>query len=1274
MARETEYDIYTEWLSQLQPVGLVLAPKTLRDNQLIPPQPTQDDNDAVAAAWAAVEGETAAARAWRFAAEILGWPADRFAGAPGGLDAGALPRVVLSELDTTLAPDFGLREPDGEGWRLLIQATEAPADKRGALEGWEATPRQRFERLLRESGVATGVLFAGDELLLVHAPKGESSGWMSWPLSALGAVAGRPLLGGLKLTLSFSRLWTVAPEQQLNALLRASREAQAEVSGKLSGQILKALHELLRGLDVSAPDLTRQLARQRPGDLYEGILTTLMRLVFVLYAEDRGLLPSATDEASQRLYVQGYGLRGLHERLSNDAALFPDTMEERHGGWGQLLALFRLIHGGHADWITGRGGKLFDPDIFPFLEGRATREEAPRVLGLSDACVLGVLDALMMLDGERLSYRTLDVEQIGSVYETVMGFVADVARTPMVAIRGGKGNKVPVFVSLTDLLAAKDRVKDLEALRDGKIGKAAEAAIKAAKDQPALLAALGKLIDERGSPRGEHTKPGEPILQPTDERRRSGSHYTPRGLTGPIVEKALEPILRRMGEAPRPDQILDLKLCDPAMGSGAFLVEACRVLAGHLVRAWEAHPGTRPTLPPDEDELLHAKRLVAQRCLYGVDRNPMAVDLGRLSVWLETLARDHEFTFLDHALKCGDSLVGLSRDQIASATWGDPSDGVPLIRQIVRGKFDKAAAARQEIRNAPDDERRVVLEQKHRAIEEEIDVVRLVGDAVIACWFAADKDKARKARLHELESWLARRWDEDWAKVRELRATLRGGEHPVRPFHWEIEFPEVFARDNPGFDAFVGNPPFAGKNTVAAGNRAGYGAWLQTLHEGSHGNADLVAHFFRRAFSLLREDGVFGLIATNTIAQGDTRESGLRAILQGGGAVIAAKRRLRWPGEAAVVVSVVHVLKGAPVQGQRPMLDGESVERISAYLVQGHYDRSPAALAENEKKSFVGSYILGMGFTFDDTDKKGVASPLSAVVELKKLDPRNGELIRPYLGGEELNNHPRHEHHRLVIDFGQRTEAEAGEWPDLLSIVRTKVKPERDRSADEIARTLWWQFFRGRPELHEATRDLEQVLCLARVSPHLAIARASSQAVYSDQVIVFAFDGNAPLAILQSRVHEIWARTFTSTLEDRLRYGPSDCVDTFPFPKNSETSNTLELAGQAYHEHRAALMVEANEGMTKTYNRFHDPAERSPAIVRLRELHAEMDAAVLRAYGWDDLAEIAEARFLTEADEPEYAYQGRLFWPAPFRDQVLARLLDLNRERAAQEALARPAK
>src|SRR5262249_30088451 len=150
------------------------------------------------------------------------------------------------------------------------------------------------------------------------------------------------------------------------------------------------------------------------------------------------------------------------------------------------------------------------------------------------------------------------------------------------------------------------------------------------------------------------------ILQPSDERRRSGSHYTPRLLTEPIVRTTLRPIFERLGPNPRPQQILDLKVCDPAMGSGAFLVEACRQSAEALVRAWHAHDVV-PVIPPDEDEILHARRIVAQRCLYGVDKNAMAVDLAKLSLWLATLAKDHPFRFLDHALRCGDSLVGLSR-------------------------------------------------------------------------------------------------------------------------------------------------------------------------------------------------------------------------------------------------------------------------------------------------------------------------------------------------------------------------------------------------------------------------------------------------------------------------------------------------------------------------------------------------------------------------------------------------------------------------------------
>ena len=162
------------------------------------------------------------------------------------------------------------------------------------------------------------------------------------------------------------------------------------------------------------------------------------------------------------------------------------------------------------------------------------------------------------------------------------------------------------------------------------------------------------------------------VLQPSEERRRSGSHYTPRELTEPIVRIALEPILDRLrSEAagpPRPDQILDLKVCDPAMGSGAFLVEACRQLADALIEAWRAHELV-PDIPSDEDETIFARRLVAQRCLYGIDRNPKAVDLAKLSLWLTTLAKEHPLTFLDHALRHGDSLVGLSIPQLQAFHW-----------------------------------------------------------------------------------------------------------------------------------------------------------------------------------------------------------------------------------------------------------------------------------------------------------------------------------------------------------------------------------------------------------------------------------------------------------------------------------------------------------------------------------------------------------------------------------------------------------------------------
>jgi hypothetical protein len=356
--------------------------------------------------------------------------------------------------------------------------------------------------------VPIGLLVGDDLIRLVYKPAQETAGWLDFPIRALATVAGRPMLGGLKLMLDRARLFTDAQNKRLPALLAQSREAQANVSTALAEQVLGALHDLLRGLDAAEPDLVRALAEERPGHLYEGLLTVLMRCVFVLYAEDRDLLPSLTDQRARTLYEQSYSLRGLYARLVEDAALNPDTMEDRRGGWGRLLALFRMIHGGHpTGFLKSRGGKLFNPDAYLFLEGRADQADAPRVPHVSDACVLRVLEGLMTLETkgrgrERLSYRTLDVEQIGSVYETVMGFTVAPATAAALGIKAGKNNRTPVYVDCDELLSAKpgDRAKILKEAGRGALPAKVEKALKDATSRADIAAALDQIVDERASP------------------------------------------------------------------------------------------------------------------------------------------------------------------------------------------------------------------------------------------------------------------------------------------------------------------------------------------------------------------------------------------------------------------------------------------------------------------------------------------------------------------------------------------------------------------------------------------------------------------------------------------------------------------------------------------------------------------------------------------------------------------------------------------------------
>jgi hypothetical protein len=1216
-----------------------------------------------------------------FAQSVLGWSFSP-KGYAGTTENPVPPEleVLLPNYGETLRPDLAVRELEPKegapAWQLLVNILELGQDFDRVVRDdgqLEASAHGRMERMLRQTGVPAGLLFNGRALRLLSAPRGESTGWFDFRVENMSQTAGRPISTALRLLLNEARLLSLPRAQRLTALLEDSRKFQNEVSERLAEQVLHALYELLRGFqvahDASKGHLLSQPLAEQPDEVYRALLTVILRLVFLLYAEERDILPG--DET----FLRYYSLAGLYERLREDAALFPDTMDERFGAWAQLLVLFRVIYDGAesgAMRLPKRHGVLFDPDRFKFLEGRSSapashnneRIEPPLV---PDGTIYRALEKLVILDGERISYRALDVEQIGSVYETMMGFRLETASGRSVAIKADKKQGAPTAIDLERLLGEPGEKRDkwIQECAARKFTDTVRKTTAEAKTLEDLHAALLPVIDLAATP--DLVPKGAMVLQPSEERRRSGSHYTPRALTEPIIRTTLKPILTRLrgegGKPPLPRQILDLKVCDPAMGSGAFLVEACRQLGDALVEAWHAH-GQVPEIPSDEDEVIFARRLIAQQCLYGVDKNPIAVDLAKVSLWLVTLAKDHALTFLDHALRHGDSLVGLSRAQIQGLNW-HPQTLIEGIR--AQEHMAKVKDLRQRIQRASDSVSDRALRELWDEALSELAKVRLFGDLVVAAFFESDKPKEREAKRSKYASAILR------GEAEQYRDWLVGWRHadpPLSPFHWEVEFPEAFDRENPGFDMIVGNPPFLGGGKISSTFGAAYLAWLLELNEEAHGNADLVAHFFRRAFSLTRQDGAFGLIATNTIAQGDTRSTGLSWICQHGGEIFAAKRRFKWPGPVSVVVSVVHITKG--VFPDRKRLDQRDVQTITAFLFHRGGHDNPARLSVNTGRSFKGSLVYGMGFTFDDTDTKGVATSLAEMHRLVDRNLQNQEVIFPYIGGEEVNASPTHTHHRYVINFGERTEDECRQlWPDLMAIAEMKVKPERMKNNRDIRKKYWWRFGETTPALFRAIAGLERVLVTSsKAYVHFSLAFQPPNRVFADSLVVLAVSSFAGFCTLQARLHEVWARFFSGTALSLSRYSPSDCFVTFPFAENWELDSSLEATGKTYYEFRAALMVQNDEGLTKTYNRFHDPEERDPGILKLRELHAAMDRAVLDAYGWSDIRNDCEFLLDHAVDDDESTDKKKRYlyrWPDNIRDEVLARLLELNAERAKEE-------
>ncbi len=964
--------------------------------------------------------------------------------------------------------------------------------------------------------------------------------------------------------------------------------------------------------------------------LYRQLLRLVYRFLFLLVAEERGLM------GGDPVYQQGYSISRLR-RLTENRAAYTDDSDLWHG----LRALWQV---------------LTDEKLAPLLGVPPLNGELFAHQELDDAVITNrdLLTAFWHLafydsPPRRVNYAALDTEELGSVYESLLEL------HPQVEWRGTR----PFF---------------------------------------------------RMEAHGE-------------ERRSTGSHYTPPELVAPLIQHALEPVLQERLAACRTDAeketaILNLKVLDPACGSGHFLLAAARRLGKELARLRTGEDEPAP-------EALHqGVRDAITHCIYGVDKNPLAVELCRVALWLEGHEKDKPLTFLEHHIRHGDSLVGVSDLTVLE-------DGIPDEAYKPLGSADRARLTEARKRNAR--ERAASLFRhgfvsqplaefagKMRQIaampEETIAQVRAKRDAYrqaqaspefqrlqLAC------DTYTAAFFFPLPSLLST--PITTASVHEALSRgvlpdpqLAGDVLAARTerafFHWALEFAEVFverentrAREheskragedestrgrehetqalplssshslkNAGFDVILGNPPFMGGVRISNTFGENYRHYLGYAYSPFVGQSDLCAAFFRRAFSLLKDGGELGMIATNTIGQGDTRESGLAIIIAQSGVIHFAKRFVKWQGAANVEVNLIGIHKG--FSAQKCYLDNQLVLSISSHL-DSSSDIKPALIVRNEGKGFRGQSIGGEGFILEYAEADNLLK-----------NSNNRECLFPYLNGEDLNSRYDLSPSRWIINFRDWPLTKAQQYPDLFAIVEQRVRPARLKSKSSQERVRWWQFARPGTSMKEALISLSRVLVRSRVSELHMIAFVPVDYVFGDALIVFAFDDDYHFALLQSALHETWLRKQASSLRTDIRYTPTDCFDTFPFPpleyqragereKGSveawpEVFRRAARLGGEYHEHRRQVMLARELGLTKTYNFFHNPACQDADIQRLRQLHAEMDNAILACYGWEDL-DLKHDFYQNERG------QTRFMPSAQARREVMFRLMELNQKMAEEE-------
>lgn len=750
----------------------------------------------------------------------------------------------------------------------------------------------------------------------------------------------------------------------VGALLRESEDYARSVGDSLKGQVYEALRHLAQGfLDYPGNGLAADAPTLR--EIYDNSLILLYRMLFVLYAESRDLLP-VRDSRDYRDYYSLHAIkRDVAERLAGGRALLPTSATL----WPRLNELFSIINAGSPPLnVATFNGGLFDPERHPFLE-RYT---------VGDGHLQEAVDRLSRVDVQFVDYRDLAERHLGTIYEGLLEYHLEAA------------------------------------------------------DQEAEPGEAGWTVD---------------LLNDRGERKATGSYYTPDFVVKYIVEATVGPVLREAVSGAKTDEekvaaVLAVNVLDPSMGSGHFLVEVMEYVARFLVELGVAPAGEAGEESDEASELAYWKRRVAQSCVYGVDANPLAVDLAKLSLWLATVARDRPLSFLDHHLRCGNSLVGARISDLQPG--GDPAkkrkkakdDGSAQLSMLEDDAFRRSMSTAVGniwlIEESPADTVEEVKEQERLYGRLREDLTRRyagLADLATATHFGVEVDrslwkpladyatKTNIATLPQFQRWL----DE--------AAALSAGK---RFFHWELEFPEVYfdrqgrsLGDGAGFDAVVGNPPYVRQE--ALGNFKPY--FREAYPETYHGVADLYVYFYQQGLRQLRRGGRMSYIVTNKWLRAGYGEP-LRGYFAAEGALEEIVDFGHAPifEDADVFPCIVVLRKPEPEDGPEPDVRVVEFPRealkvgtdIAAY-VRDHAHQVP-------KKRFGKSAWSLETSAVDDLMEKirqngvplaefagvkpyrGVLTGLNEAFlidtptkdRLVREDPRSAEVIKPYLRGQDI--------------------------------------------------------------------------------------------------------------------------------------------------------------------------------------------------------------------------------------------------------------------------------